>query len=580
MDNPRPPFPTAHQPLTLIQFQQMLDAAERLAQLGHWTLDIATQQPWWSPQVFTILRRDPALGEPPFSEHARYVHPDDWPRLERAVADCCEHQTPYDLQLRIRRDDGSEGHVRVHGVALDQADVGVTQLVGFVLDVSQQATLEQALRKREADYRLLVEEQNDLIVKVDAEGRFLFVSPGYCQTFGKREEELIGQGFMPLVHPEDRARTEAAMASLQRPPYRCYLEQRAMTDEGWRWFGWSDSAILDDHGQVSAIIGAGRDIHERKLAELELQRTQRILDLALESGGIGTYRADFETGEVNVDDRYLAQLGYARGELEPSQEWWIANVHPEDLASFADQSEQVMRGGLNDFTAEYRFRHRDGHWVWLQDHARVYDRNPDGVARAASGLRIDVTRRKEAELKLAYHADHDPLTDLLNRRGMWRAIRRIHAQGLRAQRAHCVAILDLDFFKQVNDAHGHVAGDGLLQDIGRLLRDNSREADWVARWGGEEFLILMPDTDAEQAVSFIERLRERIASTGFLIDARPIRVTVSAGLAASRLGTETQDELVNRADRALYAAKRAGRNRMCVDADPVNTPPPNSDQRP
>lgn len=431
----------------------------------------------------------------------------------------------------------------------------------------QAKTLEDGLRDHEADYRLLVEHQSDLIVKVDAQGRFLFVSPGYCRTFGKREEELIGRRFMPLVHPEDRARTEAMMAELSHPPHRCYLEQRAMTDKGWRWFGWSDTAILDERGEIVAVIGAGRDIHEHKLAELELQRTQRMLELALESGGIATYRADFKSGEVRVDDRYLAQLGYQPGELKVTYEWWTQNVHPQDLAQFADQSDQILYGGLDDFTAEYRFRHRDGHWVWLQDHARVYDRDPDGVALAASGLRIDVTRRKEAELKLAYNAEHDPLTDLLNRRGMWRAIRRVHAQGVRWQRPHCIAILDLDFFKRINDDYGHIAGDGLLQDIARLLRENARESDWVARWGGEEFLILMPDTDTDQARVFIERLRERIAAATFLVEAQSIRITTSAGLAGCRLEHDSQDQVVNRADRALYAAKTRGRNRVCVDSD-------------
>lgn len=437
---------------------------------------------------------------------------------------------------------------------------------------AQHSAVEVTLGKREADYRLLVEQQNDLIVEVDAQGRFLFVSPAYCRAFGKREEELIGQRFMPLVHPEDRARTESAMESLFRPPYHCYLEQRAMTNAGWRWFGWSDAAILNEQGEIVSIIGAGRGIHDRKLGELELQRTQRMLDLALESGGIATYRADFRTGEVAVDVRYLAQLGYAPGELAVTYEWWTQNVHPQDLARFADQSEQVLYGGLDDFTAEYRFRHRDGHWVWLQDHARVYDRDPDGIALAASGLRIDVTRRKEAELKLAYNADHDPLTDLLNRRGMWRAIRRIHAQGLRGRRPHCIAILDLDWFKQVNDERGHLVGDWLLQDVGRLLRENAREADWIARWGGEEFLILMPDTDAPQALGVIERLRELIAATPFLVEANSIQITISAGLSACRLERDSQDEVVNRADRALYAAKKAGRNRVCVDTNCAEQP--------
>lgn len=564
MDECRPSA-AQRQPPTLDQFRQMLDAAERIAQLGHWCFDLASQRPEWSPQVFSIFRRNPALKEPLLSEHEHYLYPDDWSRLQSAFANCADDGKPYELTLHIRRDDGTDGHIQVYGTALAEADGSISRLVGFIQDVTQKQSLEEALGKREAEYRLLVEHQVDLIVKCDAEGRFLFVSPGYCRTFGMRQEELIGQRFMPLVHPDDRVSTESAMAALDQPPHHCYLEQRAMTNQGWRWFGWSDSAVLDEQGQITAIIGAGRDIHVRKLAEIEFLRTQRMLEMALESGNIATYTADFRTGEVYVDERYLTQLGYGPGEIAVTYDWWKRHVHPQDLASFSAQSEQVMHRGLDDFTAEYRFRHRDGHWVWIQDHAHVYDRDPGGVAIAASGLRIDVTRRKEAELKLAYNAEHDPLTDLLNRRGMWRAIKRIHAQSMRASRLYCIAIFDLDLFKLINDEYGHVVGDGLLQAIARQLHENTRESDWIARWGGEEFMVLMPETDTEQAVGFVERLRQRIEANDFRVDQHSLRITTSAGVACCRSDGDSQDEIVNRADRALYAAKNAGRNRVCTE---------------
>jgi diguanylate cyclase len=109
-----------------------------------------------------------------------------------------------------------------------------------------------------------------------------------------------------------------------------------------------------------------------------------------------------------------------------------------------------------------------------------------------------------------------------------------------------------------------VTGDGLLQEIATLLGTNTRDADWIARWGGEEFLILMPDTDAEQGWTLIERLREQIAQTLFSVEEHPLRITASGGIAACRLD-DTQEEVVNRADRALYVAKHSGRNRVCND---------------
>jgi PAS domain S-box-containing protein len=109
-----------------------------------------------------------------------------------------------------------------------------------------------ALRASEEKYRLLVENQTDLVVKVDLEGRFLFVSPSYCRLFGKSEAELLGRTFMPLVHEDDRESTSRAMEALFRPPYAAEMEQRALTVNGWRRLAWADTAVLDADGRASS----------------------------------------------------------------------------------------------------------------------------------------------------------------------------------------------------------------------------------------------------------------------------------------------------------------------------------------
>ena len=134
-----------------------------------------------------------------------------------------------------------------------------------------------ALQESEENYRILVDNQSDLIVKVDLEGKFLFVSKSYCKMFGKTEEELIGKNFLPLVHHDDREKTETAMKNLFYPPYTAYMEQRAYTKEGWKWLAWVDTAILDKNNNIKSIIGVGRDIDERKKAEIELIRVQDLL---------------------------------------------------------------------------------------------------------------------------------------------------------------------------------------------------------------------------------------------------------------------------------------------------------------
>ncbi len=146
-----------------------------------------------------------------------------------------------------------------------------------------------ALRRSEEAYRLLVENQTDLVVKVDKDGRFLFVSPSYCRLFGKTPEELLGKTFMPLVHEEDRAATAKAMEALWAPPYTAAMEQRALTKEGWRWLAWSDKAVVDASGSVTAVVGVGRDITERRLAEVALQENDRRVRALVEASPVGMH---------------------------------------------------------------------------------------------------------------------------------------------------------------------------------------------------------------------------------------------------------------------------------------------------
>lgn len=131
------------------------------------------------------------------------------------------------------------------------------------------------LRDSEEKYRLLVHNQRDMVVKVDQNGRFLYVSPSYCDMFGMKEEDLLGKEFMPLVHEDDKESTSRAMRDLMRPPHNVYIEQRAMTRFGWMWLSWSDTAVVDDQGNVREIIGVGRNIEEKKRSEQELVKAMK-----------------------------------------------------------------------------------------------------------------------------------------------------------------------------------------------------------------------------------------------------------------------------------------------------------------
>jgi len=164
------------------------------------------------------------------------------------------------------------------------------------------------------NYRFLVENQTDMLVKVDSEGRFLFVSPSYCRTFGKSEEELLGHKFTPLVHEDDLAETMRQVNNLSNPPHTCRLEQRALTADGWRWLEWIDTAILDESGRVKSIIGVGRDINDKKLTEQELNHSKEQYQRLLMTVPDLIVRTDIEGNILYTNEMNLANFGFANAE--------------------------------------------------------------------------------------------------------------------------------------------------------------------------------------------------------------------------------------------------------------------------
>ncbi|HEX4884785.1 MAG TPA: diguanylate cyclase [Casimicrobiaceae bacterium] len=196
-------------------------------------------------------------------------------------------------------------------------------------------------------------------------------------------------------------------------------------------------------------------------------------------------------------------------------------------------------------------------------------RSRDELVAAQRTVEEQEARAKQLERELtslSSRLNEDFLTQQLNRRGLARAYVGEASRADRSDRPLCVAMLDIDHFKRLNDRLGHAAGDDALVHLANVVRESIRPSDSLARWGGEEFVILLPETDLRSAIGVMKRVQRTLTRRYFLHNHERILITFSAGVALRRPG-ESQDAVIERADRALYEAKKSGRNRVCSDED-------------
>ena len=280
------------------------------------------------------------------------VHPEDRQWLQPFYQE--QQGRDFDIEYRVVRPDGSICWVKNSISSIRSKSGEITLMSGIAEDVTKRKLAEEALRASEEKFRLIVENQTDLVIKTDAEGRFLFVSPSYCDMYGKTEAELLGQSFRTLVQEDDIEGLQEETRKLYQPPHTCYFERRTWTRNGWRWLAWACKAVLDEQGVLSAVIGVGRDITGQKQARKEKMELERHLQTAQKMEAIGTMAGgiahDFNNilgvimGYTEIAQCQLPENGALRSDLD---EVLKASERAKDLIqqilTFSRQSEESRK---------------------------------------------------------------------------------------------------------------------------------------------------------------------------------------------------------------------------------------------
>jgi len=257
---------------------------------------------------------------------------------------------------------------------------------------------------------------------------------------------------------------------------------------------------------------------------------------------------------VELNDAWARQLGYDLEELRSTP--FVDRVHPDDRERTEAEAAGLFEGA-ETLEFENRYRAKDGSWHWLRWSSQLSPDESMIYARAADVTHLKQIEAEREELlnQVQEMARHDQLTGLPNRRALEEQLPRAMARARRSRSPISVAILDIDHFKTYNDTHGHLAGDEVLRACAKAWDSALRGEDMIVRFGGEEFLVLLPDTEPDVAAEIVERLRLKT----------PMDQTCSAGLACWDF-TESVDDLLGRADKALYLAKASGRNQLAEAA--------------
>ncbi|WP_404419893.1 diguanylate cyclase domain-containing protein [Marinospirillum sp.] len=291
----------------------------------------------------------------------------------------------------------------------------------------------------------------------------------------------------------------------------------------------------------------------------DLQRRQTYLNAVLDSTPSGVFVTDLEGQSIYVNSAYKRITGLDAPQLLGMK--WLDGVHPEDQSALLKRRNEATAAN-RPYEVEYRYMTSDDRYIWLETHASPVTDEEDRVQGYIGTVR-DITERKQQEEADRWAAEHDSLTQLLNRRGFDKAIQQALTAWQEKRQPAALLLIDLDHFKPVNDNLGHDAGDLWLVKIAQLLSNRAGEVGVAARQGGDEFALLLPGYDLKQAQQEAETIRQEVTRLD-IPESREFKVTTSIGVAELEEEDGSAVSWIKRADEACYDAKAEGRNQVVV----------------
>ena len=448
-------------------------------------------------------------------------------------------------------------------------------------EVSERKHAEEALRESETRFRAISESAGDLIYMITTNGVIQFVNERAAQALNLTSQELIGKKISEFFPSATHKETWQVFLEVIHDKKPIYTESMAQFPTGDVWLGTWLTPLTDKEGHVVTILGESRNITQRKKMEQEIQAEHVFSTQVINLMGQGLTVTNAEGQFEFVNPAYARLFGYTVEDL--------IGKSPRDLTAQEDHEvlteQRMLREAGKTSTYESRLMRADGSIAHVL--VNGVPRGQDGQYEGAISVITDLSGQKENELELLSAKNEleavnqklekalarerrlartDELTGVNNRRYLFDLAERKFAVATRYKQPLSVIMFDIDHFKMINDKWGHIIGDQILTEVAQAVLVELRKADLFGRYGGEEFIIILPMTTSEQAYILAERIRAKVSNQRVQTDKGEISVTISIGIVELHHGEarESLESLFNRADETMYAAKQAGRNRTVI----------------
>ncbi|TVQ74590.1 MAG: sensor domain-containing diguanylate cyclase, partial [Chromatiaceae bacterium] len=530
---------------------------------GLWDWDMISGQVYYAPRWARMLGHESAELEPVLRSREERIHPDDRMRVHATLnAHLRDETSLFEAEYRMRHRDGHHVWVHDRGQVIERTSSGKPiRLIGIQEDISDRKRVEHSLHE---ERQLFATGPVALFIweSVD-DGRVLYASENVQDLLGYTREELTSPEFnyADLIHPEDVARVLNEHHDHALSKVRQFEQSYRLRHRGghYRWFYDITRPERDEAGRIRRIRGYLFDQTRLKETEEALAHSERqnralleaMPDLVLRFNSEGRY-LDWHSGNTALlyaqPDRFI---GKTLSQVLPDQAAWslYEGIHSVLLHGRMRRVEYSLDIG----SATHYFE------------ARLVKLNDSEVVAVVR----DVTTQKQAAERANQLAYCDTLTQLPNRRLLMENIRHAMASGQRSGQHGALLFLDLDHFKALNDTYGHAVGDLLLQQVAGRLREAVREADTVARLGGDEFVVMLEDLELveEEALQQARQVGQKILDAlgqPYDLDGMEYHCTPSIGISLFHGRRLDVEELMRRADQAMYQVKKTGRNGMHV----------------